>query len=107
MTPEQFIAKWRDNALTERAGAQSYFLDLCAMLDVPPPNDPDHYCFERGAARTGAGRGLADVWKRGCFAWENKAPGRDLEAALKQLMTYALALDNPPLLVVCDRHTIP
>ncbi|MFN3828467.1 MAG: class I SAM-dependent DNA methyltransferase [Tepidimonas ignava] len=106
MTPEDFIAKWRGNTLTERAGSQAYFLDLCAMLGVPPPNDPDNYCFERGAARTGAGRGWADVWKRGCFAWENKAPGGNLADALRQLMTYALALDNPPLLVTCDRETI-
>ncbi|MBN4688625.1 class I SAM-dependent DNA methyltransferase, partial [Escherichia coli] len=99
--PEQFIARWKNNPLTERAGSQAYFLDLCTMLGVPPPNDPDNYCFERGAARTGAGRGWADVWKRGCFAWENKAPGGNLGDALRQLMTYALALDNPPLLVTC------
>ncbi|MCP5278804.1 MAG: class I SAM-dependent DNA methyltransferase [Thiobacillus sp.] len=106
MTPQDFIARWQGSPLSERAGAQAYFLDLCDMLGVDKPNDPDNYCFERGATRTGAGHGWADVWKRGCFAWENKAPGRDLGAALKQLMTYALALDNPPLLVVCDREII-
>ncbi|MBK6743913.1 MAG: class I SAM-dependent DNA methyltransferase [Hydrogenophilales bacterium] len=106
MTPQAFIAKWHDNPLSERAGAQTYFNDLCDLLGVDKPNDPDSYCFERGAARTGAGHGWADVWKRGCFAWENKAPGKDLATALKQLMTYALALDNPPLLVVSDREII-
>ncbi|HQU79077.1 MAG TPA: N-6 DNA methylase [Azonexus sp.] len=103
MTPAQFIAKWRANPLSESAGAQSFFLDLCAMLGVAPPDDPDNYCFERGATRTGAGHGWADVWKRGHFGWENKGPGGDLGIALKQLMTYALALDNPPLLVVSNR----
>jgi len=103
MTPAQFIAKWRANPLSEKAGAQAFFLDLCAMLGVEPPNDPDNYCFERGATRTGAGHGWADVWKRGHFGWENKGPGGDLGGALKQLMTYALALDNPPLLVVSNR----
>jgi hypothetical protein len=98
-----FIAKWRDNPLSERAGAQTFFSDLCALLEVDPPNDPDNYCFERGATRTGAGQGWADVWKRGYFGWENKGPGGDLGGALKQLMTYALALDNPPLLVVSNR----
>lgn len=106
MTPAEFVSKWRNNTLSERAGAQAHFLDLCAMLGVPPPNDPENYCFERGATRTGSGHGWADVWKRGCFGWENKAPGRDLADALRQLMTYALALDNPPLLVVCDREII-
>jgi len=103
MTPSQFIARWRDNPLSERAGAQAFFLDLCALLGVDAPNDPDDYCFERGATRTGAGHGWADVWKRGHFGWENKGPGGDLGGALKQLMTYALALDNPPLLVVSNR----
>ena len=42
----------------------------------------------------------------GVFAWENKAPGRNLDAALKQLLTYSLALSNPPILAVCDRQTI-
>jgi type II restriction/modification system DNA methylase subunit YeeA len=106
MTPGEFIAKWHGNPLSEKAGAQPFFLDLCDLLGVDKPNDPETYCFERGAARTGAGHGWADVWKRGCFAWESKAPGKDLAKALKQLMTYALALDNPPLLVVSDREII-
>jgi len=101
-----FIAKWHGNSLSEKAGAQPFFLDLCDLLGVAKPHDPDNYCFERGATRTGAGGGWADVWKRGCFAWESKAPGKDLGVALKQLMTYALALDNPPLLVVSDRSRI-
>ncbi|MDP2827323.1 MAG: hypothetical protein Q8O37_01820 [Sulfuricellaceae bacterium] len=106
MRPHEFITTWQNNALSERAGAQAHFLDLCELLGMEKPTDPDNYCFERGATRTGAGHGWADVWKRGCFAWEYKAPGADLSKALKQLMTYALALDNPPLLVVSDRGLI-
>ena len=110
MTPEQFIALWKDNPLTERAGAQAHFDDLCDLLGVAKPRDPENYCFERGAKKAGGGEGArqgwADVWKRGHFGWENKKPGRDLAAALKQLTDYALQLDNPPLLVVCDRERI-
>jgi type II restriction/modification system DNA methylase subunit YeeA len=109
MTPEQFIATWKNNALTERAGAQPHFDDLCELLGVDKPRDPDNYCFERGAKKGGgadAKQGWADVWKRNHFGWENKKPGRDLDAALKQLTDYALQLDNPPLLVVCDRERI-
>jgi type II restriction/modification system DNA methylase subunit YeeA len=106
MTPEQFIATWKNNPLTERAGAQAHFDDLCDLLGVPKPRDPENYCFERGARKAGGGDGWADVWKRGHFGWENKKPGRDLAAALKQLTDYALQLDNPPLLVVCDRERI-
>lgn len=106
MTPEAFIARWKDNALTERAGAQAHLDDLCDLLGVAKPRDPEHYCFERGAKKSGGGDGWADVWKRGCFGWENKKPGRDLKAALKQLTDYALELENPPLLVVSDRERI-
>ena len=106
MTPERFIALWKDNPLTERAGAQQHFNDLCDLLGVDKPRDPGNYCFERGAKKAGGGDGWADVWKRGHFGWENKKPGRDLQAALKQLSDYALQLDNPPLLVVCDRERI-
>lgn len=106
MTPEQFIATWKNNPLTERAGAQAHFDDLCDLLGVAKPRDHDNYCFERGARKANGGDGWADVWKRGHFGWENKKPGRDLNAALKQLTDYALQLDNPPLLVVCDRERI-
>ena len=106
MTPDKFIATWKNNPLTERAGAQAHFDDLCDLLGVEKPRDPENYCFERGARKAGGGDGWADVWKRGCFGWENKKPGRDLDAALKQLTDYALHLDNPPLLVVSDRERI-
>ncbi len=49
MTPEQFIALWKNNPLTERAGAQAHFDDLCDLLGVAKPRDADNYCFERGA----------------------------------------------------------
>lgn len=106
MTPAQFIARWKGSALTKRAGAQAHFDDLCDLLGVDKPRDPDSYCFERGAKKAGGGNGWADVWKRGHFGWENKKPGRDLKAALKQLTDYALELENPPLLVVSDRERI-
>jgi hypothetical protein len=106
LTPQEFITLWKDNPLTERAGAQGYFDDLCDLLGVKRPRDPDSYCFERGAQKSGGGDGWADVWKRGCFGWESKKPGRDLKAALKQLTDYALALESPLLLIVSDRERI-
>lgn len=106
MSPVQFIALWQSNKLTERAGAQAHFDDLCELLGVDKPRDPNDYCFERGAKKSSGGDGWADVWKRGFFAWENKKPGRDLDKALKQLTDYSLQLESPPLLVVCDRERI-
>jgi hypothetical protein len=47
-------------------------------------------------------RGFADVWKKGCFAWEYKGKKKNLDEAYKQLLRYRESLLNPPLLVVCD-----
>lgn len=106
MTPEEFIKKWQAAELKERAAAHSHFIDLCRMLGEPAPTDVDSkgdwYCFERGATKTTGGEGWADVWKRGHFGWEYKGKRKDLNAAFAQLQQYALALENPPLLVVCD-----
>ena len=62
--------------------------------------------FEKQTLVLGEARGYADVFKSGAFAWENKAPGKNLDAALKQLLSYSLTLSNPPILVVCDRLSI-
>jgi len=106
MLAADFIAKWRSADLTERAAAQSHFRDLCDLLGEEAPTDADPkgewYAFEKGATKTTGGEGWADVWKRGCFGWEYKSKGKDLRAAFAQLQRYAPALENPPLLVVCD-----
>lgn len=106
MTPDQFIQKWKSTELTERAAAQSHFIDLCRMLGEPSPTDVDQkgdwYAFEKGATKTTGGEGWADVWKRAHFGWEYKGKRKDLNAAFAQLQQYALALENPPLLVVSD-----
>jgi hypothetical protein len=110
MTPQEFFAKWGlggpSYSLNERQGAQSHFIDLCRLLDVPAPGSDPDYIFEQDTLVLGAARGFADVFKRNHFAWENKAPRGNLDSALKQLLSYSLALNNPPLLVVSDRLTI-
>ena len=106
MTPREFIAKWRMSELKESSASQEQFIDLCKLLGEPTPAqaDPtgDWYCFERGVRKDTGGDGWADVWKRGCFAWEYKGKHADLDAAFNQLRQYALALENPPLLIVSD-----
>lgn len=110
MTPQQFAKKWKASTLKERSAAQEHFIDLCRLLgeQTPAEADPDGswYCFERGAKKTGGGEGWADVWRRGCFAWEYKGKHKDLTNAFTQLQRYAIALENPPLLVVSDMDAI-
>ena len=110
MTPQTFIAKWGPGGpafeLNEEQGAQSHFLDLCDLLDVPKPGSEAGYRFEEKSNVIGGRTGYADVFKSATFAWENKAPGKNLIDALRQLQNYSLALNNPPILVVCDRLVI-
>jgi type II restriction/modification system DNA methylase subunit YeeA len=110
VTPEQFIERWRDATLTERAAAQSHFNDLCELLQVEKPAaaDPhgESYTFEKSVTKLDGRRGSADVWKRNCFAWEYKGDKKNLVRAYSQLKEYADALENPPLLIVSDMKEI-
>jgi len=105
MTPQDFIAKWR-NGGDERRDFQSFFDDLCRLMGHPTPReaDPEHtwFTYEYGASKTTGGEGWADAWKRGFFGFEAKGTGKDLGKAYAQLKMYADALENPPLLIVSD-----
>ncbi len=105
MTPQDFIAKWR-NGGDERRDFQSFFDDLCRLMNHPTPReaDPEHkwFTYEYGASKTSGGEGWADAWKRGFFGFEAKGTGKDLARAYAQLKMYADALENPPLLIVSD-----
>ena len=110
MTPTEFIYKWQSSKLKERSGSQEHFIDLCRLLDEPTPAEADpsgeRYCFERGARKDTGSTGWADVWKRHHFAWEYKGRHANLDKAFAQLRQYALALENPPLLIVSDMERI-
>jgi hypothetical protein len=123
LSPQEFVAKWRSATLKERSAAQEHFIDLCRLIGhlTPAEADPtgESFSFEAGAAltpsprgrggqeggrgpSTGSGRGWADVWKKGYFAWEYKGKHADLDKAYQQLLQYREALQNPPLLIVSD-----
>ncbi len=110
MTPQHFITKWQSSQLKERSASQEHFLDICQLLGEPTPAEADPhgtwYCFEKGTTKSEGGKGWADVWKRHHFAWEYKGKQKDLTKAFVQLQRYALALENPPLLIVSDMETI-
>lgn len=120
MTPAEFKTKWAKVQAKESAAYQSHFDDLCRLLRVPPPLEADpkgeFFCFQKrvvkdaelfdladsGEPQEPSERGFADVWKKGCFAWEYKGKKKNLDEAYKQLLRYRESLLNPPLLVVCD-----
>jgi type II restriction/modification system DNA methylase subunit YeeA len=103
----EFVTRWKASTLTERAAAQSHFIDLCDVLHQPHPaaadQTGDFYTFEKHVSALKGGKGFADVWKRGFLGWEYKGKHKDLKAAYLQLNDYREDLENPPLLVVCDQ----
>ena len=38
----EFVDRWKASTLTERAAAQSHFIDLCEVLRQPHPAAADH-----------------------------------------------------------------
>ena len=104
----EFVERWKASTLSERAAAQSHFIDLCEVLGHPHPAAADHtgqsFAFEKHVSTLDEGKGYADVWKRGFFAWEYKGKHKNLNAAYAQLVGYQGDLENPPLLVTCDQE---
>ena len=122
MTPAEFKRKWRRYQGKESSAYQEHFNDLCRLLGQPTPAEADptgseSFCFQKRVVKDAellfelredaepaepSERGFADVWKKGCFAWEYKGKKKNLDDAYKQLLRYRESLLNPPLLVVCD-----
>lgn len=104
----EFVERWKTSTLTERAAAQSHFIDLCEVLGQPHPaavdQKGDTFTFEKHVATPEDGKGFADVWKRGFFGWEYKGKHKSLSAAYMQLVRYQGDLENPPLLITCDQE---
>ena len=108
MDANTFIRTWEKNLLSERSSAQSHFIALCELLDVPPPSPLTHgtFEFEKGADKITGKQGYADVWRDGKFAWEYKRTKANLQEAYKQVLRYSPALSHPPLLIVSDTDRI-
>src|ERR1017187_5395912 len=121
MTASEFKKKWSRYQGKETSGYSEHFNDLCRLLAQPTPAEADptgseSFCFQKRVVKDAelfdlhetpdasepAERGFADVWKKGCFAWEYKGKKKNLDEAYRQLLRYRESLLNPPLLVVCD-----
>jgi hypothetical protein len=89
MNVPEFQARWRASTLTERASAQSHFLDICELIGHAKPAELDpsgvSFTFEKSLGKTGGGSGFADVWYKGHFAWEYKKPGENLDKAYRAI----------------------
>src|SRR6266576_3349954 len=94
----EFVERWKASTLSERAAAQSHFIDLCEVLGQPHPaaadQSGDSYTFEKHVSTLEDGKGFADVWKRGFFGWEYKGKHKSLSAAYAQLVRYQGDLEN-------------
>ena len=110
MTPQAFVAKWSQIQQKETAVSQSHFNDICHLVGHAPPLEHDpagqDFSFETQTAKPDGAKGFADVFYRGKFIWEYKGPHKDLDKAYQQLQLYREALENPPLLITSDIHTI-
>jgi type II restriction/modification system DNA methylase subunit YeeA len=122
VTPAEFKKKWGRFAGKETSGYVEHFNDLCRLLGQPTPAEADpsaseFFCFQKRVVKDAelfpietdfvgqtddTERGFADVWKKGCFAWEYKGKKKNLDEAYRQLLRYRESLLNPPLLAVCD-----
>jgi hypothetical protein len=76
----QFVERWKASTLSERAAAQSHFIDLCEVLGQPHPaaadQSGDSYTFEKFITTLDEEKGFADVWKRGFSAGSTRASTR-------------------------------
>src|SRR5437773_10089913 len=121
MTAAEFKKKWSRYQGKETSAYQGHFDDRGRLLEQPTPAEAepsgsDFFCFQKrvvkdaelfelhetGSEAEPGERGFADVWRKGCFAWEYKGKKKNLDEAYKQLLRYRESLLNPPLLVVCD-----
>jgi type II restriction/modification system DNA methylase subunit YeeA len=113
LTPQQFVANWSNTQLKESASYATHFDDLCELVNHAKPAHFDKtgevFTYQRGVVKSEGGKevgnGFADVWFKDHFAIEYKGVAghhKSLDEAFKQLQQYSGALENPPLLVVCD-----
>ena len=122
---QTFIARWAGTTASELATAQSFVMDLCALLGVAKPHaTPEQdYMFERPVTFThgngGTSAGRIDCYRRGAFVLEAKklkagahTKGFDdgLLRARSQGESYARALPTgegrPPFVLVVDVGTV-
>lgn len=108
MQPHEFAQRWRERVPTvsERAGYQDHWRDLCQLLTLPTSREAglgQDYTFERHVKKVGTNdTGFADVFKAGFFIAEYKGLGANLGKALQQATLYTRKLGNLPLNITAN-----
>ncbi len=73
-----FLTRWSASGAAERANAQSFITELCALLGLEPPHPktPDEsanaYVFEKTIPGGSGNKNFIDCYKRGHFVLESK-----------------------------------
>jgi len=105
MQIDTFLTRWRHAGGSERANYQLFIADLCALLEVEPPQPANEdtrdnaYVFERRVVfHHGDGstsNGFIDCYRRGAFIGEAKkirADAATRKKCLPQLLETLVAL---------------
>ena len=91
-------------------GAQSHFNDLCRLLDIEDPVSAGPQGgmvhLREGGEQDHRRGGLGGCLAQGLFRpGSTRGRRKDLDRAFAQLLQYAIALENPPLLIVSDTNS--
>jgi len=96
----KFVLEWAD-AKSERAQAQSFWIDFFKIFDISPRSIQ----FEYPIKKIDGSQGFIDVFWRGQLLIEQKSKGKDLERAKEQALEYLPNIkqrDLPKYILVCD-----
>src|SRR5690606_40689645 len=84
MDADDFIRRWSEAPISERAHSQTFIGQLCRLIGVAAPDDERtgnlDYCFERPVKFLhedgGSHPGYIDCYRRGAFVLEAKQSGK-------------------------------
>lgn len=105
----KFADDWSTYSGSEPSQFQNHFNALCRLAGHDAPGDrvgSSDFAFNRVTPKADGSLGEADVFLRDRFVMEYKRPGRSLDEAYAQALSYRDSLGNPPLIIVSDFRTI-
>ena len=98
LTLPDFVNKRRNTGLTERAGAQMHFIELCDVLGEPHPASEDFtgatYTFERAEPPSRASQALRMSGSAAALVGCTRASTRTFMSRISN--EYREDLENPP-----------